>query len=233
MNRPRIICHMLVSLNGKISGPFIADERAAGACDHYERIDAFYKSQGWINGRVTVDENFTFYKKPDFTGIEPVSSLDDYIAPHEETSFFVAFDLRGSLGWEQRALKYESRPSVHIVEVVGRNADPRYLGYLRKVGISYLVVGEQDPCTAAMEKLHELLNVERIMLEGGGVLNESFVKADLVDEISLVMSPIYDTSADTHSAFEGKDGEVGVRGFRLKEVQALDGGDVWLRYERP
>lgn len=233
MNRPKIICHMLVSLNGKISGPFISDERAASACDHYERIDAFYRSQGWINGRVTVDENFTFYKKPDFTGIEPVSGFDDYIAPHEEKSFFVAFDLKGRLGWERRSLKYTSRPDVHIVEVVSRAADPRYLGYLRHVGISYFVVGEQDPCTEAMEKLHRLLGVERIMLEGGGVLNESFVKADLVDEISLVMSPVYDTSADTHSAFEGTGGEVSVRGFRLKDVQVLDGGNVWLRYERP
>src|SRR5699024_8847283 len=68
MKRPFIFCHMSTSLDGKIMGPFMSvpENEDAGKLFYHEAFekDGFYNNQGWISGRTTTDDNFTFYKKP-------------------------------------------------------------------------------------------------------------------------------------------------------------------------
>lgn len=65
MDRPYVVCLMSTSLDGKITGPYMDTPEAESSFEEYERANQFYQPQAWINGRVTVDENFTFYEKPD------------------------------------------------------------------------------------------------------------------------------------------------------------------------
>ena len=68
------------------------------------------------------------------------------------------------------------------------------------------------------------------MLQGvcqKSVLNGAFLRADLVDELSLVVMPV--TAADGDKGLF--DGSV-TRNFCLEDVQKLEGGVVWMRYRR-
>ena len=53
---------------------------AENSFEEYERANQFYQPQAWINGRVTVDENFTFYEKPDLAAEAAPIPHEDHVA---------------------------------------------------------------------------------------------------------------------------------------------------------
>lgn len=69
MNRPYIFCHMMMSLDGKIMGNYMDTPQGSAAGDVFYQIafgeNPHYHHQGWLSGRVTTDDNFTFYAKPE------------------------------------------------------------------------------------------------------------------------------------------------------------------------
>lgn len=76
MNRPYIFCHMMTSLDGKIMGDYMETPEGEQAGSVFYDIafgkNAYYKHQGWLSGRVTTDDNFTFYEKPELDEISIV-----------------------------------------------------------------------------------------------------------------------------------------------------------------
>ena len=68
MKRPYVFCHMLISIDGKIMGNYMDTPQGIKAGDIFYDIafgkKPYYHHQGWLSGRVTTDDNFTFYKKP-------------------------------------------------------------------------------------------------------------------------------------------------------------------------
>ena len=64
MDRPYIFCHMMTSLDGKIMGKYMETPEGEIAGTVFYNIafgkDRHYKHQGWLSGRVTTDDNFTF-----------------------------------------------------------------------------------------------------------------------------------------------------------------------------
>lgn len=235
MNRPYIFCHMMTSLDGKISGPFMGSKNASKAGQVFYDLafgkDPYYKHQGWLSGRVTTDDNFTFYKKP----ILPETFEDyqgDYIADTDLNMYYVSIDSRGVLGWQSATLHYEDT-TAHVVEVLSQKATPSYKAYLRNLGISYIVAGvDKIDYEVAMDKLYNLFHIRTLMLGGGGVLNWSFIQAGMCDEISVVISASADGSSTTPALFDAKPGLSTVQAidFQLQEAKVMDGGSVWLRY---
>lgn len=66
-----------------------------------------------------------------------------------------------------------------------------YRAYLRKCGVSYILAGKAElDCEMAMGKLHRLFHIERLLICGGGAVDWTFLQADMVDELSLVLSPV-------------------------------------------
>ena len=54
--RPRVICHMMTSVDGRIvteGWPLSPEGRA-----QYEQVHASYRPDGWICGRVTMEQHF-------------------------------------------------------------------------------------------------------------------------------------------------------------------------------
>ena len=96
MNRPYIFCHMLTSLDGKIMGNYMSTpEGETGSTIFYDLAfgkDRYYKHQGWISGRVTTDDNFTFYKKPDLDEDAEIVPEGDYVADFHENIHYVSID---------------------------------------------------------------------------------------------------------------------------------------------
>jgi 5-amino-6-(5-phosphoribosylamino)uracil reductase len=97
----------------------------------------------------------------------------------------------------------------HIVAILGEKVSDEYLAELRDDGVSYLFAGKDGhDLYRAMETLAESFGVETLLLEGGGTINSAFLKAGLIDEISVLIYPGIDGLAGVPSIFEysGEDG---------------------------
>ena len=121
-----------------------------------------------------------------------------------------------------------------MVEVLTQKATNSYKAFLRKLGISYIIAGEESiNYELLLEKLKELFGIETLMLGGGGILNWSFLQAGLCDEISLVIAPTADGSAQTPTLFMTKKGitEDKPLSFALQSVNVMKEDTLWLRYK--
>ena len=123
--------------------------------------------------------------------------------------------------------------TAHVLEVLTEKASNAYKAMLRKLNISYVIVGKDElDYKLLMEKLYHKFNIKTLMLGGGGILNWSFIQAGLCDELSLVMAPVADGASQSPSIFETKEDLTSDKpvGFELKNVEVLENGGIWLRY---
>ena len=230
-DRPFVVCHMSMSLDGKVTGDFLQLPRCRAASQAYYRIHRDYGASAFACGRVTMEESFTAGYRPDLSRFDgSVMVPMDHVADENASFFAVAFDRHGSLGWKGARIEDEDPgyDGAHIVEVLCESVPQACLSYLHEMGVSYIFAGKDDIDLAlALRKLREIFGIRRILLEGGSLLNGAFLRADLVDELSLVMMPVT-ASAGDRSLFDA-----GVTtAFRLEDVQTLEEGEAWLRYRR-
>jgi len=236
MNRPYIFCHMLTSLDGKIMGSYMETPEGNVSGDVFYNIafgkNPHYKHQGWLSGRITTDDNFTNYRKPELDENAPDVPEGDFIAVDNAEKYYVSIDPSGMLGWESNILTYGDT-TAHVLEVLTDKASNAYKAFLRKLNISYIIAGKDTlDYELAMEKVKNLFGIETLMLGGGGVLNWSFIQAGICDELSVVIAPVADGSSETPALFETRGGLASDTpvGFVLKSAEVKDGGSVWLRY---
>ena len=237
MNRPYIFCHMLTSLDGKIMGNYMSTpEGETGSTIFYDLAfgkDRYYKHQGWISGRVTTDDNFTFYKKPDLDEDAEIVPEGDYVADFHENIHYVSIDPSGVLGWDKNYIIYQDTRA-HVIEVLTNKASNSYKDLLRKLGISYIIAGDTTlDYEVLLEKLKKLFKIELLMLGGGGVLNWSFIQEGLCDEVSVIMAASSDGSTKTPTLFMEKEGLSDDKPvyFKLEDVKIMEGDSLWLRYK--
>lgn len=236
MNRPYIFCHMMTALDGKIMGSYMETPQGSAAGNVFYNIafgkEPYYRHQGWLSGRVTTDDNFTFYQKPDLDENAPTVPEGDFVVQPDFGMFYVSVDPHGKLGWKNSTLHYVDT-TAHVVEVLTEQVSNAYKAFLRKLGISYIIAGKTELDYAlALSKLKDEFYIETLMLGGGGVLNWSFLQAGMCDEISIVLAAAADGSPDTPPLFRAQKGlsKNKALGFTLKEAKVMDGGSVWLRY---
>ena len=155
MNRPYILCHMVTSVDGKVTGEFLRRPECAPATEVYYQLNRDYKEQGsggFICGRVTMEESFTGGWYPDLSAYEPTERESGFLMnfrtddTFEDTYFAIAFDPKGKLGWQSNVIRDEDPgyDGARIIEVVTQQVDPRYLTYLREMEIPYIVAGEKE-----------------------------------------------------------------------------------------
>lgn len=236
MDRPYIFCHMLMSLDGKIVGKYMDTKECDEPSEQFYEIafgkNAYYKHQGWLSGRVTTDDNFTMYRKPKLDKTAPIVPPGDFITDGNYSMYYVSIDPLGKLGWQSNTLIYETT-TAHVLEVLTEKASNAYKAMLRKLNISYVIVGKDElDYKLLMEKLYHKFNIKTLMLGGGGILNWSFIQAGLCDELSLVMAPVADGASQSPLIFETKEDLTSDKpvGFELKNVEVLENGGIWLRY---
>ena len=226
----------MTSLDGKIMGGYMDTPQGNAAGDVFYDIafgkKPFYHHQGWLSGRVTTDDNFTFYKAPALDENAPTVPEGDFLAQPDFGMFYVSIDPHGKLGWEDATLHYVDT-TAHVIEVLTEQASNAYKAFLRKLGISYIIAGKTELDYALMlSKLKENFHIETLMLGGGGVLNWSFLQAGMCDEISVVVAAAADGTPDTPPLFRAQAGLSDNKplGFALKDAKVMEGGSVWLRY---
>lgn len=231
MNRPYVICHILSSLDGKINGPFMAAETTRALSGAYGRIRTEMNADAWLYGTTTAKE-FLNFREP-FLEEDAHVPEGDFVAGDETKPYFVALDTKGELGWESGRFSNKGRAEAHVIEILTEAVSPSYRAYLRKCGVSYILAGKTElDCEMAMEKLYQLFHIEKLLICGGGVADWTFLQAGMVDELSLVLSPVTDGSCGTASVFTqiptlrvGKPVE-----FELKTVERIGSGGLYLNY---
>ena len=68
------------------------------------------------------------------------------------------------------------------------------------------------------------------MLEGGGAINGSFLAANLIDEMSVIVAPTIDGGVGLPSLIDCAPGVDAVCHLKLLSCETLPGNLVWLRY---
>lgn len=235
MNRPYIFCHMMTSLDGKIMGEYMETPEGEAAGDVFYHIsfgpNPYYHHQGWLSGRVTTDDNFTFYRKPALDENAPAVPEGDFVA-EQAGMYYVSVDPSGKLGWESSTLTYVDT-TAHVIEVLTDRAGNSYKAFLRRLGISYIIAGKEAlDYGLALKKLKALFGIETLMLGGGAALNWSFIRAGMCDEVSVVIAAAADGSPTTQTLFMAREGlsDISPVCFALQSAEVKDGGSVWLRY---
>ncbi len=235
-DRPYVFCHMETSLDGKIMGNYMDTEEGDIAGEVFYNIafgeHPYYKHQGWLSGRVTTDDNFTFYEKPNVDENAPTVPEGDYI-PELHDMYYVSYDPSGKLAWKDKVMHY-STTTAYVLEILTERASNGYKAMLRKLGIPYIICGKENIDNAmALKKLKDIFGIELLMLGGGGVLNWSLIQDGLCDELSLVIAPSADGSTTTPTLFSAREGltEDKAVGFELINCEVKEGSTLWLRYK--
>lgn len=235
MNRPYIICHMVTSIDGKVTGDFLLQPTCAAATEIYYRLNREQRADGFICGRVTMEESFTAGFYPELDRYKPVhraaGKRTDFLADGLSGFYAIAFDTHGRLGWRaNRIIDPDGDPGydgAQIIEVLSEEVDERYLGYLEAMRIPYLFAGEHRiDVETALYKLKKVIGCNTLLLEGGSSINGAFERAGMIDELSLVVAPLV-AGEDGKPLFADAD----IADFELAGSET-ENGNLILKYKR-
>lgn len=235
MNRPYIICHMTTSIDSKVTGDFLFRPECTKATELYYEINRELKCDGYICGRVTMEGSFTGGYYPDLSEYAPVHHDHgfkmDFMLDDMSGFYAVAFDPKGRLGWKSNKIVDPDGDigydNAQIIEVLTEQVDERYLGYLEEMEIPYIFAGETEiDVELALFKLKNIIGCERLLLEGGSIINGAFQRADAIDELSLVVAPVI---ADKHDKPLFMDSTLS--DFELVSAESIE-GNVVMKYKR-
>jgi riboflavin biosynthesis pyrimidine reductase len=225
--KPHIICHMASSLDGRILPacwtPSDAHSHAA-----YEDLHVRLGGGSWIVGRVTGQEfakGDTYPEQAD----GPIARTT-WLPNTEADAYGIVIDAYGKIAWGRSDVGGDP-----IVVILTDQVSDAHLAGLRADGVGYIFAGQgQIDLRQALAILGEELGLDRLLLEGGGHLNGAFLRAGLVDEISLMLVPAIDGNAGAPAVFDGPEADTlaipAVERLTLESHEVLDNGIVWLRY---
>ncbi len=223
--KPYVICHMLGSVDGRIK------QNIWGFKDHHKYFEepaSKIKADAWLVGRITMQE-FSSKKKYNLGKQKGPIRKDDFVALQPSKTFAVVIDPSGKCFWDNNQVSTE-----HVIEVLSEQVSGAYLEHLREKNVSYIFGGKKElDLELVLQKLYRLFGIKRVRIDGGGHVNGSFLKAGLIDELSLVLAPLADGTIGAPTIFEAEEG-YGKRKathFKLTSVKKIYDDFLWLRYE--
>lgn len=226
--KPYVICHMMPSVDGRLRTD--RWEIPESAHNEYERTAETFKADAWVCGRKTMEEFATGRKRPTRRKTSKVPRKD-YVVPHERGSHYaIALDSHGTLPWARGDI--EGDP---LIEVLTEDVADDYLEFLQDRGISYIFAGKRAGhanLSMVLRKLRERFGIKRLLLEGGGETNGSFLRAGLVDEISMLLTPVADGRLGEPALFdvEAEKPAKAVARLNLRSARKVAADMVWVKY---
>jgi riboflavin biosynthesis pyrimidine reductase len=226
--KPYVICHMNTSIDGRIwhSRWRPSANRMPGL---FERLHEELGNGSWLIGRVTGSEYAKGTAYPGHT--DQTYPREPWFARRDAGAYGIALDAHGKIAWGRSDIGGDP-----IVAVLTEAVSDAHLAGLRGDGVSYIFAGKRTlDLRLALEVLNRALGIERLLLEGGGNSNGAFLRAGLIDEISLAICPAVDGARGAPYVFDSGDEDTDARApveeMTLDSCQVLAGGAVWLRYK--
>jgi 2,5-diamino-6-(ribosylamino)-4(3H)-pyrimidinone 5'-phosphate reductase len=225
---PHVTLYNEISLDGKIAG-FEGDIGR-----YYTRSFRWHADAILVGGRTALSfgppepeaERVAVLPLPPKEPVYP--GFEDLV--YEPRPLIVIPDSRGQvLNWQAiHAQPWYRDP----VALVSRATPPDYLAYLQRRHVATIVAGDDHvDLVAAFETLAARFGVRSILADCGGTLNGALLQAGLVDEIALILNPSLVGDLNIQIVYRPLDTPAGPIQLRLAEVERLDDGAVWLRYE--
>jgi riboflavin biosynthesis pyrimidine reductase len=193
----------------------------------FERLHEKLGGGSWLVGRVTGSEYAKAASYPART--DQTYPREPWFTRRDAAAYGIALDAAGKIAWGRSEIGGDP-----IVAVLTEFVSDAHLTGLRKDGVSYIFAGEQQlDLGLALEILNRELGINRLLLEGGGGSNGSFLRAGLIDEISIAICPAVDGAKGAPSIFDaaGAGAAAPVSAMTLTSCEVLEGGAVWLRYK--
>ncbi len=222
MNRPYIICHMMMSIDGRIDCGMTV--KIAGSEEYYETLGAL-NTPTCLSGRVTAQlemarQGMFVPKNVELAGKECFSKK------RNAEGYQVIVDTKGTLLWNDD--KNSEEP---LIVITSEQVSKEYLAYLDSLHISWIVCGkERIDLKRAVEILYTEFGVKRMAVVGGGTINAGFLVEGLLDEVSILLGPGIDGRKGMTATFDGLPKNREPVNLKLKNVKAYEDGAVWLRY---
>ena len=222
MNRPYIICHMMMTLDGRIDW---------GMTKKVKGVEEYYEILKDLNAPSTVSGRFTAQLKMSKPGIFRSGSREIYgkTGFHKNIDakgYEVIMDTRGTLLWNKAV---SEKPYLIIV---AENVTKEYLEYLDHRNISWIACGkEKSDLKGALEILYREFGVKRMALVGGGHINAGFLDEGVIDEVSILLAPAIDGRESMSSLFDGRPVATDFVQMELLDVKKYDNGALWLHYK--
>lgn len=228
--RPHIIAHMEISLDGRIAVSRWRDAIPGLSLDQildtYEDIHRQLGGDAWIVGRKTMAE--IAEGSEGFNGTGATFPRTTFKGAEVDGKYAIAVDPHGRVHWSRNTANGDA-----VIEVLTEQVSDEYLEELRSLGISYLFAGATEISLDEMlSKLRAEFGIERLLLEGGGGVNGTFLAHGLVDELSLMIIPVLDGFSGAPSVFYHDAAASVPTGMLLDTMERLEGGMIRLKYRR-
>ena len=142
----------------------------------------------------------------------------------------IILDSRGTIKNSSRIIK--TCKHVPTIIVVSELTSKSNLNRLRKLSIDVIVCGKTQVNITKLIPILSKKGIKTILLEGGGTLNRSFLKKNLIDEMIIALTPYVLGSENTVSLFEG----ISFTSLKMKSPLKLknvqkSGNEIILNYK--
>ncbi len=113
----------------------------------------------------------------------------------------IVLDSHGTIKNDSKIIKTCKRVPTMIV--VSELVSKSNLNRLQKLPIDVIVCGKTQVNITKLLSILSKKGIKTVLLEGGGTLNRSFLKKNLIDEMVIALTPYVLGSENTVSLFEG------------------------------
>jgi 2,5-diamino-6-(ribosylamino)-4(3H)-pyrimidinone 5'-phosphate reductase len=217
---PKIIMHNSVSLDGSFTD-FDVDMGL-----HYQ-IASRYQADANLIGSKTIKAGIEIYG-----GEMPQENEADFTKPERDQAlpYWAIVDTKGitrGLLHTCRSFKF----CKDVIVLISQQTSEDYIGYLKERNYDHLVCGKEHvDYEKALNVLNTKYGIKTILVDSGPTLNGFLLGRGLIDEISLLVSPVLvGTKSDKLLAHLNLDSHN--VNLKLLTCENLDKGYVLLRYK--
>lgn len=217
-----ISINMAMSLDGKIATKKRGPVSLGTANDARRMAEIRAEHDVVINGAST----FKAYPKPLVVRGEDLLQARRKAGKSEQPASGMVssrLDIPRDTPWEQAS-------EIERWAFCGTRAQATRVRSLEQAGVKVVRSRFLRPTPKEIVQAFRAAKKEKILLEGGGEFNASFLEEGLVNQIHLTVAPLLVGGAESPTWFEGKGFEKFPR-FTLKELKNLE-GELFLTYER-
>ena len=218
MNKVHVILHIQTSIDARADG-FETDMGT------YYQLAETFSPDAFLSGADTMIKGRVSEDVPDWA-YEVAKNF-----PSCSRSIMAIVDSKGRVrNWN--ALK--KQPFWRMpVALCSRSTPEGHLEYLNEENVDVIIAGEErvDLKEALME-MNKRYGVKTVRVDSGGTLSAALLREGLIDELSVIVTPCIVGGLSTNAMFSPsmlKPAQPIV--LRLKHVEDLKNGTVWLKYD--